>query len=118
MFMNLIKQTWLTQYPWPQQVIYYQGTKFLLEFAQMLNEDWGITPYPITKQNPHADGVHECVHQTLGNMIQTFKVHEDYLDKDDLWKGALSATMFVFGATYHMDLQAMSCKPSMVVTQS
>ena len=47
----------------------------------------------------------ERVHQTIGNIIRTFELQENYLDEDDPWKGILSATAFAVRATYHTTLQ-------------
>ena len=103
---NLVEQTWLTRYPWPREVIYDQGPAFLTDFARMISEDYGITPRPITKKNPQANAVLERAHQTLGNIIRTFQVQDNYLDQSDPWKGILAAAMFALRSTYHMALQA------------
>ena len=110
---NTVETTWLTRYPWPQEVIYDQGTEFLGEFARMLEEDYPIRARPTTTRNPQANAVLERAHQTLANIICTFKVQDNYLDQDDPWKGILAAAMFALRATYHTTLQAT---PMQVVT--
>jgi hypothetical protein len=60
---------------------------------------------PITTRNPQANAIVERVHQTIGNIIRTFELHENYLDEDDPWKGILAATAFAIRATYHTTLQ-------------
>ena len=47
----------------------------------------------------------ERVHHVITNMIRTFELQDDYLDKKDPWKGILSATAFAIRSTYHTTLQ-------------
>ena len=103
---NLVEQTWLTRYPWPEQIQFDRGSEFLAEFAKMVKNDYGIKRKPITRRNPQANAVIERIHQTIGNVIRTFQVQEAYLDEDDPWSGILAATMFAVRATYHTTLQA------------
>ena len=104
---NLVEQTWLTRYPWPQLLIYDRGKEFMGEFAKMVKEDYGIKRKGITTRNPQANAIIERIHQTIGNVIRTFQVQDDaYLDEDDPWSGILAATMFAVRATYHTTLQA------------
>jgi hypothetical protein len=70
----------------------------------MLN-DYGVKKEPITTRNPQANAIVERVHQTIGNIIRTFELHENYLDEDDPWKGILAATAFAIRATYQTTLQ-------------
>jgi transposase InsO family protein len=103
---NIMEMTWLTKYPWPTMITYDQGTEFMAEFAQMVRNEYGIKSKPITKRNPQANAIIERVHQTIGNIIRTFQVQDNYLDEDDPWEGILAATMFAIRATYHTTLQA------------
>ena len=57
-------------------------------------------------RNPQANAIIEHVHQTIGNIIWTFEVHQAELNKDDPFAGLLSAMMFVVRMTYHTMLQA------------
>jgi transposase InsO family protein len=103
---NIVETTWLSQYPWPTIINYDRGTEFMAEFATMVEKDYGITKRPITKRNPRANAMIERIHQTIGNIIRTFEVQDNYLDEDDPWLGILAATMFAVRATYHTTLQA------------
>jgi hypothetical protein len=69
----------------------------------MLN-DYGVKKKPITTRNPQADAIVKRVHQTTGNIIRTFELHDNYLDDDDSWKGILAATAFAICTTYHTTL--------------
>ena len=72
----------------------------------MMTEDYGIKKKPITIRNPQANAIIERVHQTLGNILRTFELENNYLDEKDPWLGILSATTFVIHSTYHTTTQA------------
>ena len=103
---NQVEQTWLSRYPWPQEIVYDRGSEFMGDFANMIADDYGITKRPITVRNPQANSIIERIHQTLGNIIRTFELHNDSDVTQDTWKGILSAAMFAVRATYHTTTQA------------
>ena len=45
------------------------------------------------------------VHQTIGNIIRTFKIQEMDLDNENPWEGILSSTMFAIRSTVHTTTQ-------------
>ena len=103
---NVVEQQWLTRYPWPSMITFDQGPEIIGEdFKQMVRDDYGLKANPITTRNPQANAIIERVHQTLGNIIRTFELQENYLDEDDPWAGVLSAAAFAVRATYHTMLQ-------------
>jgi len=71
----------------------------------MISNDYGIKGKPITVRNPQANAIVERIHQVIANMIRTFELEENYLDKEDPWKGVLSATAFAVRSTYHTTLK-------------
>ena len=103
---NIVEQTWLSRYPWPQELVYDRGPEFMGDFANMIADDYGITKRPISVRNPQANSIIERIHQTLGNIIRTFELHEDSDVTQDTWKGVLSAALFALRATYHTTTQA------------
>jgi len=102
---NIVEQTWLSRYPWPQELVYDRGTEFMGLFASMIELDYGIKRRPITVRNPQANAMIERIHQTLGNIIRTFELHESE-HAEESWEGILSAAMFALRATVHTTLQA------------
>ena len=76
------------------------------DFASMVKEDYGIKQRPITTRNPQANAIIERIHQTLGNIIRTFELHQDQEVTQDSWEGILSAAMFSLRSTYHTTTQA------------
>ena len=73
----------------------------------MVTNDNGILCNSISIQNPLANNIVERVHQTIGNIISTFKIQETNLDNENPWEGILSSTMFVLGRS---SLCSLRCK--------
>ena len=103
---NIVETTWLSRYPWPQEIVYDRGSEFMGDFAQMVTTDYGIKKRPITVRNPQANAIIERIHQTLGNILRTFELFKDADANDNIWDGILSAVMFALRATYHTTTQA------------
>jgi len=103
---NIVEQTWLTRYPLPQELVYDRGTEFMGIFAKMVSGDYGIKRRPITVRNPQANSMIERIHQTMGNMIRTFELHNDPEITDEALSGLISAVAFALRATHHTTLNA------------
>ena len=104
---NLIEQTWLSRYPWPEKCIYDRGSEFIgSEFQELLKEEYNIKTKPITVKNPQANSILERIHQVLGNMIRTFELEERDIDENDPFSGILAAVAWATRSTYHTTLQA------------
>ena len=71
------------RYPQPSKVIVDRGNEFFMESKTMIQADYGITVKPITSSNPQANSILERVHQTIGNIIRTFKVQDIVLDDEN-----------------------------------
>src|SRR5688500_11292015 len=49
---NIAGQEWFSRYPWPTQVTFDRGSKFIgKDFAKMLVNDYGIKRKPTTVRN-------------------------------------------------------------------
>jgi len=81
----LVEQTWLTRYPWPMELTYDRDTEFMGAFAFMVEQDYGILRKGTTARNPQANSNLERVHQTLGNIIRTFEVHDSEMTTESPW---------------------------------
>ena len=103
---NVVETTWLSRYPWPKVMTFDRGTEFMAEFAQMIRKDYGIKKKPTTTRNPQANSIVEYVHQTIGNVLRAFQVHDAELDAEDRWSGILSAIAFGVRSTVHTTLEA------------
>ena len=74
----------------------------MAEFSKMILKDYGFKKRPITSRNPQANSIVEMIHQTIGNMICTFCIHETDLDKYDPWRGILGAVMCATRTAAHI----------------
>eukprot|EP00957_Ditylum_brightwellii_P028228 2131943-Ditylum_brightwellii.AAC.1 len=63
----------------------------MAEFAEMIASGYGVKKKPITTRNPQANSIIERIHQTIGNLIRSFEVHDTSSDEKDPWAGILSA---------------------------
>ena len=74
------------------------------EFSRMIKEDYGLRKKPITTRNPQANSIIERVHQTVGQMLRTFRV-QDTEDLVNPLDGILAAVSFALRATVHTTTQ-------------
>ena len=71
----------------------------------MMANDDRIPFNSISVRNPQANAIVERVHQTIGNIIRTFKIQQMDLDNENPWEGILSSTMFAIQSTVHTTTQ-------------
>ena len=104
---NLFEQTWLSRYPWPQQITYDGGPEFKAEFGDLLRKEYPtIKTKPSSKRNPQANAILERAHGVIGNMIRTFDLNEIDLDECEPFAGLISAVGFAIRSTYHTTLRS------------
>ena len=70
----------------------------------MMANDYGIPCNSISVRNPQANAIVERVHQTIGNIIRTFKIQEMDLDNENPWEGILSSIMFAIQSMVHVTM--------------
>ena len=102
---NIEEIVWLARYPLPSKIIANRGNKFLAELNMMIQADYGITVKYITSRYPQASSILERVHQTIGNIIRTFKVRDMVLNDESSWDGVLVSNMFALHAMVHTTTQ-------------
>ena len=54
---DITKKTWFTHYPLPRQILVYRGTKFMAEFLNICQNDYGLKRKPITTRNPQSNAI-------------------------------------------------------------
>ncbi len=67
---KLVNKIWLCRYPRCCHLIYNNGSEFKLHF-KYLCESYCIKRKPTPVKNPWANGILECAHQVLGQMLCT-----------------------------------------------
>eukprot|EP00957_Ditylum_brightwellii_P142319 10842978-Ditylum_brightwellii.AAC.1 len=63
----------------------------MAELTEMIANNYVVKKKPITARNPQANSIIERIHQTIGNMIRSFEVHDTTIDEKDPWTEILSA---------------------------
>ena len=64
--------------------------------------EYRIDYKPSTSGNNTFNTTLERIHQSLGDLVQTFNIAQTYVDKDDPWLGILDAAAFVIISTTNM----------------
>ena len=100
---NQLEMTWLSRYPWPNEVVMDRGKEFMAEVRTMMLNDYGIVRKPITTRNPQANAMVERCHATLHEMVRTIQCRDkrDLPQALDQWAGVLSAVGFAMRSTVH-----------------
>ena len=102
---NMVELAWLIRYPLNSKVKVDRETEFLAKFKAIIQADYSIAVKPITSRHQHANFILERVHQTIGNIIRTFKVQDIVLDNENPWDGILASTMFTLCVTVNTTTQ-------------
>ena len=71
----------------------------------MIRNDYGIKKRPIAVRNSQANSILEHVHQTISNILRTFKILDTTMEEEDPWSGLLAATMFAIRSMVHITTQ-------------
>eukprot|EP00957_Ditylum_brightwellii_P210748 15365347-Ditylum_brightwellii.AAC.2 len=103
---NIVEQMWLTRYLCPQKVILDRGMEFMKDFIAVIYNEYRIKCKPITTRNLQANIIVERAHQTIGNLLCTFKIGITELDLEDPWGCILSREMFSLQSTIHATQKA------------
>jgi hypothetical protein len=85
--------------------IYDNGSEFKLHF-EYLCESYGIKHKPTTVRNPQENGILECVHRVLGQMLRTAELdmaNSVTLNDVDVF---LDSAAWAIRSTYHTALKA------------
>jgi hypothetical protein len=102
---KLVNKTWLSRYSQCRYLMYDNGSEFQLHF-QYLCESYGITRKPTRVKNSQANGILECVHQVLGQMLHTAELDmADSVTPDDI-DVFLDNVAWAIRSTYHTVLKA------------
>jgi transposase InsO family protein len=104
---NKVEIAWLSRCPWPMRITYDHGSEFVgSEFQHLIKEECDIEAKPSSKRNPQSNAILERIHQTIGNVLRTFKAENQPIDESDPWSGILSAAAWAVRSTCHTTLQS------------
>jgi len=91
--------------PRPNVITLERGKEFMAEVTKMIRNDYGIKKRPIAVRNSQANSILEHVHQTISNILRTFKILDTTMEEEDPWSGLLAATMFAIRSMVHITTQ-------------
>ena len=63
------------------KIICDRGKEFLAEVKELIKLEYGIQLSTIMVHNPQANSILERIHQTIVNLICTFKLHSSEIGK-------------------------------------
>ena len=81
---QLFNQVYLSQYPWPSEVVFDKGSEFKIHFMRLLKV-FDIKPRPTTVENPQGNSPVERIHQVIHDMIKTKELDKLIFDYIDPW---------------------------------
>ncbi len=102
---KLVNKTWLCRYLWCRYLTYNNGSEFKLNF-EYLCKSYGIKHKPTTVKNSRANGLLECVHQVLGQMLHTTEIDMDNSVTPNDINVFLDNVAWAICSIYHMALKA------------
>jgi hypothetical protein len=102
---KLVNKTWLCRYPRCRHLIYDNGSEFKLHF-EYLCEPYGIKHKPTMVKNPQVNGILECVHQVLGQMLCTADLNMAYSVTPDDVDVFLDNAAWAICSTYRTVIKA------------
>jgi hypothetical protein len=102
---KLVNKTWLCRYPQCCYLIYDKRSEFKLH-CKYLCRSYGIKCKLTTTKNPQANGILECMHQVLGQMLHTAEIDMAKSVTPGDANVFLDNTAWVIHSTYHTVLRA------------
>ena len=72
----------------------------------LIEREYGIKSKCATTESPQANSIIEIIRQVISNLVCTFNLKYNYLDKDEPYSGILADTDFAIRRTYHTTFQA------------
>jgi hypothetical protein len=102
---KLVNKAWLCGYPRCCYLIQNNGSEFKLRF-EYLCKSYGIERKPTTVKNLQANGILECMHQVLGQMLHTAEIDMATSVTPNNVNVFLDNVAWAICSTHHMVLKA------------
>jgi hypothetical protein len=103
---SLDQVLWLYRYPQPVDCLHDNGTEFVSTEFQELLQSYGIQSKLTTVKNPQANGILECTHQVIGNLLCSSRLIAQDLDTVSAQQELLMPLMWAINTTFHTTLKA------------
>ena len=102
----LFNKQWLSRYPRAKYIVYDNGSKFKLHFADLC-ESYQIKRKPTSVKNPQANSILERIHGVLSNMMRTACLDMADTVTSDAVDEFLTNAAWALRSTYHTVLQSL-----------
>jgi hypothetical protein len=84
-----------------------KGKEFAAKVSAALDNEFGIKHKLITTRNPQSNSIIQCIHQVVGDMMQTCDIRDKSdLDPHFIWQGVLNAIRGAVRSLVHMTTHA------------
>jgi transposase InsO family protein len=101
-----LNQVWLCHYPQPVYCLHDNGTEFVSAEFQELLQSYGIRSKLTTVKNPQANGILECTHQVIGNLLRSSRLVAQDFDTISAQQELLMPVMWAINTTFHTTSKA------------
>jgi hypothetical protein len=101
-----LDQVWLCHYPRPVDCLHDNVTEFVSAEFQELLQSYGIRSKLTTVKNTQANGILECTHQVIGNLLRSSHLIAQNLDTVSAQQELLMPVMWAINTTFHTTLKA------------
>jgi hypothetical protein len=101
-----LDQVWLCHYPRLVDCLHDNGTEFVSAKFQELLQSYGIQSKLTTVKNPQANGILECTHQVIRNLLRSSRLIAQDLDTVSAQQELLMPVMWAIDTTFHTTLKA------------
>ena len=102
----LFNKQWLSRYPRAKYIVYDNGSKFKLHFADLC-ESYQIKRKPTSVKNPQANSILERIYGVLTNMMRTAKLDMADTVTSESVDEFLTNAAWALCSTYHTVLQSL-----------
>ena len=103
---HALDHAWFSHYPRPVECAHDNGSEFVgIEFQEML-QSYGVKLKLTTVRNPQANGILECTHQVIGNLLRSTRLMSQDLSTLNAQQELLAPVTWAINSTYfkqHLD---------------
>jgi hypothetical protein len=103
--MNIFEDVWLSRYPRPEYIGFYNGGEYKNVFEELVN-NYGIKKKNSTPFNPESNGIIERAHLALNDSLRTAEIDGREMDEKDLWGPCLASAAYVIPSKLYTTLKA------------
>ena len=97
---HTLDRAWFSRYPRPVECIHNNRSEFVgIEFQEML-QSYGVKSKLTTVHNPQANGILECTHQVIGNLLHSTRLMSQDLSMLNAQQELLALVTWAINSTF------------------